>query len=204
MHMNNPEQHPSSLTIYCSSSTILDEQFSRTAWDVGVAIAGRGINLVYGGGGIGLMGQLARGCRSAGGHVIGIITKHLVQREQCWDGCDELLVVDSMRERKMHLIERGDGFLMLPGGLGTYEEFFATLVGRQLGEHAKPIAVLNDRDYFDPLVDMIQHSMEHKFIKPAIFELLKIDNQLDPLLDWLEAPPTVDIDPERFYPMGQG
>jgi uncharacterized protein (TIGR00730 family) len=191
------------VTVYCASSTSLEPEFARTAREVGDLLAERGIELIYGGGGIGLMGEVARAMHARGGRVVGVITRHLLDHEQGWDGCDELIVVESMRERKRILVERGDGFLVLPGGLGTYEEFFETLVGRQLREHAKPIGIVNDRGYFDPLVAMIEHGIEHRFIKPAVKELFTIDPHPRRVLEWLETAPAVEIDPQRFLPMGR-
>lgn len=191
------------ITVYCASSTNLAVEFADTARRVGELIADRGIDLVYGGGGIGLMGEVARSLHARGGRVTGIITKHLLDQEQGWDGCDDLRVVETMRERKRLLVELGDAFLVLPGGLGTYEEFFETLVGRQLREHAKPIGIVNDAGYFDPLVAMIEHGIEHRFIKPAVKELFTVDDDPARVIDWLLDAPPVEIDPQRFLPMGR-
>ena len=103
----------------------------------------------------------------------------------------------------VHSLQRGDGFLMLPGGIGTYEEFFEILVGRQLREHDKPIGIVNSRGYFNPLVAMIEHGIEHRFIKPAIYELFRIDPDPVTVIDWLAHPPDVTIEDERFLPMGR-
>jgi uncharacterized protein (TIGR00730 family) len=168
-----------SVTIYCSSSASLDPHFTRTAEIVGRELANRNLALVYGGGSTGLMGDVARACAGAGGRVIGVITDHLADLEVAFEGCEELITVDTMRERKKIMVERGDGFLVLPGGLGTYEEFFETLVGRVLAEHDKPIGIVNDHGYFDPLLAMIEHGIEQRFIRPAIKKLLTIDR--DPI-----------------------
>lgn len=191
------------LTVYCASSINLKPHFVDLARRVGEVLAERRIDLVYGGGGIGLMGAMAKAMHARGGRVTGVITRHLLDHEQGWDGCDELLVVDTMRERKRLLVERGDAFLVLPGGLGTYEEFFETLVGRQLREHDKPIGIVNERGYFDPLVAMIDHGIAERFIKPAVRELYRIDPDPIVVLDWLATAPPVEIDPQRFLPMGR-
>ncbi|MFO0830084.1 MAG: TIGR00730 family Rossman fold protein [Phycisphaerales bacterium] len=162
------------ITVFCSSSTILEPHFARAARRVGEELARRGLVLVYGGGSIGLMGETARAAKAAGGRVEGIITQQLLDLEQGWTGCDELVVVDSMRERKRLLEARGDAFVVLPGGLGTYEEFFEILVSRYLGNHPKPIGVVNDDGYYDPLVALIEHGIDHKFIRPSVRELLAI------------------------------
>jgi hypothetical protein len=150
------------------------------------------------------MGEAARACKAAGGRVEGIITRKFLDLEQGWDGCDELVVVETMRERKRLLVERADGFLVLPGGLGTYEEFFETLVGRQIGDHAKPIAVLDDHSYYLPLKALIDHAVKERFVREAVWEILRFGTELEPLLDWLEQHATAPVhaDPERFLPMG--
>ncbi len=136
------------------------------------------MNLVYGGGGIGLMGEVARTAQRSGAHVTGIITEQFLSLEQGWTGCDELVVVDSMRERKRQLEERGDGFAILAGGLGTWEEFFETLVGRVIGRHTKPIGLLNTSGFADPLWQLVSHGVEHGFVRSAARDLL-----------WMESDP---------------
>ena len=193
-----------SVTLYCSSSRSLDPHFALAARAAGELLAHRGLTLVYGGGSLGLMGEAARAAKAAGGRVEGIITRKFLDLEQGWDGCDELVVVDSMRERKRLLIERGDAFLVLPGGMGTFEEFFETLVGRQIGDHTKPIAVLDDHGYYLPLQSLIEHSIRERFAREAVREILHFGTDLVTLLDWLEASVRAPVvaDPSRFLPMG--
>lgn len=176
-----------SLTVYCSSSPAIEPGFAHTARLVGKALARRGLRLVYGGGSSGLMGEVARACRDEGGEILGVITTHLAELEVAFDGCDDLRVVETMRERKKIMVEEGDGFLVLPGGLGTYEEFFETLVGRVLSEHDKPIGVLNDRGYFDPLVAMIDHGIEHHFIRAAAGDLVTVHGEAEECIDAILA-----------------
>ena len=191
------------ITVYCASSEFLDPQFHDEAELIGTELARRNITLVYGGGSVGLMGVIACAVRTHGGKSIGIITRHLMDRELGDVNCDELIVVDTMRERKRQLAERGDGFLMLPGGIGTYEEFFEILVGRKLQEHAKPIGVVNAHGYFNPLIAMIEHGIEHNFIKPAINELFVIDPDPLVVLEHVINAEPVTIDDARFLPMGK-
>jgi uncharacterized protein (TIGR00730 family) len=143
------------VTVYCSSSTSLEPKFFNAATKLGEAMAKRGLELVYGGGGIGLMGEVARSLKKNGGRIHGIITKRLLALEQGFDGCDELMVVDTMSERKKLMAEHGEAFIALPGGLGTFEEFFEVLVQRQVGEHCKPIGLVNLGGYYDPLINLI-------------------------------------------------
>jgi len=191
------------ITVYCASSTYLDPDFHGPARAVGGEVARRGLTLVYGGGGIGLMGEVARAAKEHGGNVIGVITKYLLDREQGWDGVDEMIVADNMRERKKSMEQRGDGFIILPGGLGTYEEFFEILVGRQLREHNKPIGIVNSHGYFNPLIAMIEHGIEYRFIKSAVSELFVIDPDPLTVVDAVIDGPAVEIEDERFLPMGE-
>lgn len=175
------------VTVYCSSSSSIDPHFVETARAVGRTLAERNLTLVYGGGSTGLMGEVARATTDAGGRVVGIITHHLAALEVAYQGCTELITVDTMRERKRLMTERGDGFLILPGGLGTYEEFFETLVGRVLSEHDKPMAIVNDHGYYDPLVSMIEHGIEQRFIRPAMRRLVAIESDPVVALDALQS-----------------
>lgn len=194
-----------SLTVYCSSSTHLDPDFHAVAKIVGEQFAARGITLIYGGGGVGLMGEIARTCHAHGGRVVGIITHRLMEAELGNRQCDELLLVDTMRERKQHMMERGDGFLILPGGVGTYEEFFEVLAARIVDEHRKPIGIVNSQQYYDPLVEMLEHGVEHRFIQRAVLsDLLIVDPDPVVVIEGLIGAEQVPCDHERFFPMGKG
>jgi len=130
-----------------------------------------------------LMGEVARAAKSNGARIIGITTRRLVDLEQAWSGCDDLIVVDTMRERKRLLEAHGDAFLVLPGGLGTYEELFEMLVARVLGDHDKPIGIVNASGYYNPLVAMVEHGIEHRFIHERARDLFQIDPDADSVLD---------------------
>ena len=190
-----------SITVYCSASSSLDEAYYETAEVVGRTLAERGIEMVYGGGGVGLMGAAARSCKAAGGTVTGVITEHLMTMEQGWTGCDELLVVGTMRERKHLMMERAEGFLVLPGGIGTYEEFFEVLVARLLEEHPHPIGILNDRNYFDPLISILEHGIEHRFIARPTLGLMQIGVDPVALIDALIA--SADADGSGFIDLAE-
>lgn len=193
------------VTVYCSSSTYLDPAFHGPAKRLGVELAKRRIALVYGGGGIGLMGELARSAKAAGGTVIGAITRTLYDKEQGYDDCDELIIVNTMQERKRIMMDRGEGFLILPGGVGTYEEFFEVLAGRIVGEHVRPIGVVNTGGYYDPLVELLRHGVEHKFIRPAVLdELLQIGEEPEGVLAGLIEAEQAELDHRKFMPMGGG
>lgn len=186
------------ITVYCSSSGALEPHFADGARALGSALAVAGLTMVYGGGSAGLMGECARAAKAGGGQVIGIITGKLDALEHGWRDCDELQVVETMPERRTRMMDLADGYVVLPGGLGTYEEFFEVLVSRQLGDHGAPIVIVNHQGYYDPLIAMIEHGIAHRFIRPAIREALVVVDTAEfavPALLSHEAPPH---DPSRF------
>ena len=159
--------HPiQSVTVYCSSLREVAPVYFAAAAELGTAIARQKWTLVYGGNDCGCMGALAHAARNAGGKVVGITPQLLVDHGIADEKCGELVITTTMRERKALLESRGDAFITLPGGLGTLEEIFEILVGRTLGYHAKPIAHLNIAGFYDPLLAMIDHGIEQKFIRP--------------------------------------
>ena len=193
-----------SLTVFCSSSPAIDPGFGVTARRLGTEIAARNLTLVYGGGSSGLMGEVATACADADGRIVGVITEHLSNLEVAFDRCDELVVVDTMRRRKALMAERGDGFLILPGGLGTYEEFFEVLVARLLEEHHHPIGILNDQGYYDPLLALLEHGFEQRFIARPTMRLIQCGTDPDALIDALVTADAVEVDPDTFYPARSG
>lgn len=156
-----------SVTVYCSSSRHVPRIYFDAANELGTAIARAKWDLIYGGNLIGCMGALADAARAAGGRVIGITPELLVREGIADNACSELVVTDTMRQRKALMEARGDAFVALPGGLGTLEEVFEILVAKLLGYHQKPIVLLNVAGYYAPLLAMIEHGIEHRFIKPA-------------------------------------
>ncbi|HEX8915498.1 MAG TPA: TIGR00730 family Rossman fold protein [Humisphaera sp.] len=176
------------VTVYLSSSRDLAPAYVDAATALGTALARQGWALVYGGNSIGLMHTLAEAARAAGGRVVGI-TPRLFVDENCADTtADELIVTDDMRTRKRLLEERGDALIAMPGGLGTFEELFEVLVGRVLRYHDKPIVLLNVAGYYDPLIAMIEHGIEQRFIKPkareAYFVADTVETAMTYLRDW--------------------
>ena len=154
-----------SITVYCSSSSTLPQPYYRAGEELGAAIARNGWALVYGGNRIGLMATVADAARAAGGKVIGVTPQLMVDHGIGDDHCDELVVTAGMRERKALLEQRGDAFVALPGGLGTFEELFEVLVGRLLGYHDKPSVLLNIAGYYDRLIAAVEHGISEGFIK---------------------------------------
>jgi uncharacterized protein (TIGR00730 family) len=154
-----------SVTVYCSSSTDIPEHYFRAGADLGTAIARNGWTLVYGGNRIGLMAAVADAARAAGGKVVGVTPQLMLDHGIGDDHCDELVVTAGMRERKALLEQRGDAFIALPGGLGTFEELFEILVSRRLGYHDKPIVLLNAGGYYDALLAAIEQGISQGFIR---------------------------------------
>jgi uncharacterized protein (TIGR00730 family) len=138
------------------------------AHELGTALAAAGIGLVYGGGSLGLMGETARATLAAGGHVTGIIPQFLGSKERMLTGVNELIVTNSMHERKMSMFEHADGFVALPGGLGTLEELTEMATWAQLDQHAKPIIICNIDGYWDPLLELVTHMRSEKFIREGM------------------------------------
>ena len=133
----------------------------------GVVLAGRGITVVYGGGHVGLMGLLAEAALQAGGRVIGVIPEGLKRRELAYDNLTELIVTRTMHERKQRMADLSDGFIALPGGFGTFEEFCEIVTWAQLGLHEKPCALLNVKGYYDRMLAMFDHALQEGFVRPA-------------------------------------
>ena len=190
------------ITVYCSSSTRASQRLHDAAREIGRTLAERGVTVVFGGGSIGLMGALSEGCKEAGGRLIGITTTQLVDLEQASDICDELEVFDTMRERRKRLLELADGVLVLPGGLGTLEEFFEALVGRQLAEHGSPIGLVNIGGAMNSLLLMLDDLVHHRFVRASAKNLFFVESEGVTAVDRLLKTPCGLVDPTRMVPSG--
>jgi uncharacterized protein (TIGR00730 family) len=179
-----------SVCVYCGSSTGNDPRYREAAAVLGRAIAAQGLKLVFGGGGVGLMGVVSDAVLENGGYAIGIIPGFLRAREAHRGGLSELYVVDSMHERKQMMFERSDAFVILPGGFGTLDETFEMVTWRQLELHDKPILLVNIDGYWDPLLALIERQIEEGFLRPQHRGLLRVvDRAEDIIPTLLEAPP---------------
>lgn len=172
-----------SLCVYCGSRAGNSQEFTAIAAQVGTWIGKHGGQLVYGGGRNGLMGAVADATLAAGGRVIGVIPKALVDKEQAHNGCTELLIVETMHERKRIMAEHADAFLALPGGIGTLEEFFEVWTWRQLGYHDKPVGLLNMNGYYDSLLAFLQTSVSSGFMSDWLMPLISVGVHAEPLLE---------------------
>jgi uncharacterized protein (TIGR00730 family) len=173
------------IAVYCSSSPLIDQKNIDFAFELGAAIAARGAELVSGGGHISSMGAISRGARSNGGVTIGIIPQKLVDIEFADHDSDELIIVDSMRSRKGKIEELADGFIALPGGLGTLEELIEIWVGRYLGFHNKPIVILDPYGIYQKLHDLIIELEDEKFVKPGMRDLVLWSKDIEESLDFI-------------------
>jgi len=156
------------ICVYCGSGPGLNPAYAQAARTLGAALAAAGIGLVYGGGSLGLMGEIARATLEGGGRVIGIIPEFLVQRERMLTDVSELIVTADMHERKMAMFEKSDGFVALPGGIGTLEELIEISTWAQLDRHAKPIIVANIENYWAPLIQLLAHMRAEQFIRAGL------------------------------------
>ena len=171
-----------SVCVYCGSRPGNDPVYAEAARATGQWIGEHGGQLVYGGGRNGLMGIVAEATQAAGGRVVGIIPKALVDLEQANTHCDELHVVDTMHERKALMADRSDAFIALPGGIGTFEELFEVWTWRQLRYHDKAIGVLNVAGYYDALLVFLANSVRAGFMSEAQMTLFKTDTAVEPLM----------------------
>lgn len=181
-----------SICVYCGSSLGVQSVYADTARAVGHMLAEAGLRLVYGGGRVGLMGAVADAALDAGGTVIGVIPKALADKEVAHHGLSELHLVGSMHERKMQMAEMADGFLALPGGFGTLEEFCEILTWAQLELHGKPCGLLNLAGFYDPLLALFDHAVQAGFVRPEHREMVLTGSDPRDVLARMQAyrPPT--------------
>ena len=174
------------ICLYGASSDEIAPVYPEKTEAFGRLLAKRGHTLVYGGGGAGLMGAAARGVTAEGGEIIGVAPRFFSADGVLYEHCTEFVYTDTMRQRKQIMEERSEGFVMVPGGIGTFEEFFEVLTLKQLGRHTKPIAVYNINGYFDDLLKLILHAMDEGFLQHSCKELYAFFDDGEELLDYLE------------------
>jgi len=175
-----------SIAVFCASADGIDDRYLLKAKEVGNVIAEKGYNLVYGGGGIGSMAAVANGAIEAGGKVIGVLPHFLAKREIAQKNLHELILVDSMHERKMKMNELSDGSITLPGGFGTLEEFFEIITWGQLGLHQKPTALLNVHGFYTNLIAQLKHMNEQELLKDKYHDMLLIEEDIHQLIEKME------------------
>ena len=171
-----------SVCVYCSSSNRAAPHWMELAFAVGKMLAQAGIRLVYGGGAHGLMGQVARGAGEAGGEVLGIVPTFLMDRESVSAHLTTCIETKTMHERKQEMVNEADGFIVLPGGLGTLDELFEVLTWKQLGLITLPVVILNDRNYWSTLLRLLDEMVDHKLCSPQDLENLAVASRLEQVL----------------------
>ncbi len=177
------------LGVFCASSEGRDPRYAEVTRAFGTLVAASGRRIVYGGGNTGLMGVLADAAMAAGGEVIGLMPKHLVDREVAHRGLTRLEVVTSMHERKARLADLADAFVALPGGLGSLEEFTEIWTWGQLGLHTKPYGLLNIAGYYDPLLAFLDHAVSERFVRPEHRAMVRVATEPAALLEAMESAP---------------
>ncbi len=178
------------ICVYGAASPTIDPEYIEKVELMGKEMVKRGHSLVFGGGGNGLMGAAARGVRSEGGHIIGVIPKFFGEEnvEAIFDFCDELIEPNTMRERKQIMEDHADAFIITPGGIGTFEEFFEILTLKQLCRHTKPIAIYNIKGYYNEMSEVMVQAMKKNFIRENCADLYEITDDLNKLFDYIEKP----------------
>jgi uncharacterized protein (TIGR00730 family) len=171
------------LCVFSGSSPGAHPDYAEAADQLGRALAQRGIGLVYGGAHVGLMGVLADAALDAGGEVVGVIPQALVEREIAHRGVSDLRIVGSMHERKALMADLADGFIALPGGMGTLEELFEVYTWTQLGLHAKPLGLLDVRGYYAQLAGFLDHAVEERFLTPEHREMLVVEDRAEAMIE---------------------
>jgi uncharacterized protein (TIGR00730 family) len=177
------------VAVFCASSPGASPAYADAARAAGAALARGGRRIVYGGGRTGLMGALAESALAAGGEIVGVMPRHLVDLEVAHAGLTRLEIVGSMHERKARIADLADGFIALPGGLGTLEEFVEIWTWGQLGLHRKPYGLLNVAGYYDPLLALLDHAVGERFVRPEHRAMVQVARELAPLLAAMEAAP---------------
>ena len=185
------------ICIFGASGTALDDIYIQQTEALGRALASRGHSLIFGGGKNGLMGAAARGFTAGGGYIVGVAPSFFKEAGVLYDRCDEFVYPDSMRDRKKYMEDNADAFVVVPGGIGTYEEFFEVLTLKQLARMSKPIAVFNVNGYFDPLIRMIEDNTKDGFIRPQTRELFRLCATVEEAVDCAEND-AYDIETIRF------
>lgn len=178
------------ICVFGAASSTIDQSYIDLVEALGREMVRRGHSLVFGGGNNGLMGAAARGVRAEGGKILGVVPKFFAAEdiETLYASCDELIEPDTMRERKQIMEDNSDAFIVAPGGIGTFEEFFEILTARQFCRHNKPIAIFNVNGYYDVMQQMMHHTVAHNFLRGDCLDLYYMTDDIDALFDYLEGP----------------
>ena len=182
------------ICVYGAASNAIGKTFLDAGHELGEKLAKRGHSLVFGGGNSGMMGAAARGTHDGGGHITGIAPSFFNVDGILYPLNDEIIYTETMRRRKQKMEEMSDGFIVSPGGIGTFEEFFEILTLKQLGRLSKPIAILNTDGYYDSLLEMLRHTAETNFMSEKNFALFFVSDDIDKVVDYIENPTEIGFD----------
>lgn len=178
------------ICVYGAASPFIDKEYIKRVEELGRRLAERGHSLVFGGGANGLMGAVARGVKEKGGYILGVTPKFFFEDtvESLYLDCDELFKPDTMRERKQLMEDNADAFIVTPGGIGTYEEFFEILTSKQLCRHSKPIAVYNTLGFYDDIQRAMESAISKGFIKETCKDIYLVSEDVDEIFRYIEGP----------------
>ena len=182
-----------SIVIFCGSSDGYHDVYRETGYQLGATLAERGIKIIYGGSKLGVMGAVAEGALNNNGEVVGVIPEFLRTKEVAHESLTDMIIVDSMHERKMKMHELSDGIIALPGGWGTLEELFEMMTWAQLGLHPKPIGILNVEGFYDPLLALLQLMVDEGFLKEVYRDMILVSYDIEELLEKMEHYVVPDI-----------
>lgn len=186
------------ICVYGASSKSIDAQFTGAGHALGYLLAQHGYGLVFGGGDNGMMGAVARGAHDGGGRIIGIAPRFFNVDGVLYPHCDELIYTETMRERKQKMEDLSGAFIVSPGGIGTFEEFFEILTLKQLGRTKKPLVILNTAGYYDDMLNMMRHTVESNFMSAQTFDLIAVVNTPEQAIDYIEHYVEQEVDVEEL------
>lgn len=196
--MQNSSNKIESIAVYCSSSDVIHKEYFQVAAELGKAMADNGMQLIYGGGMVGLMGEVAKNVKKYKGKTCGVVPKALNIENVVNDIDDELIITDGMRERKAVMDDKADAFIGLPGGFGTFEEMFEVLTLKQLAYHNKPIIFLNIRGYYNKLFEMFEHIYAENFAKEQYRTLYHISENVSEAIKYMEEYKAPEL-PDKWF-----
>ena len=186
------------ICVYGAASNDIGERFLSPGETLGRKLAERGHSLIFGGGNTGMMGAAARGMHERGGRIIGVAPSFFNVDGVLYPYCDEIIYTETMRQRKQKMEDMSDGFIVTPGGVGTFEEFFEILTLKQLRRLSKPIAILNLNNYYDPMLSMLRHAAETNFMSENNFRLFFVTDEIEQALDYMEHPEEANFTPTEL------
>lgn len=191
------------ICVYGASSKTIDKEYILHGEELGRKMAQRGHKLVFGAGASGLMGAVARGMKENGGYIVGVAPTFFNVDGVLFEDCDEMIPTETMRERKQIMEDKADAFVMTPGGIGTYEEFFEIFTLKQLNRHHKAICVLNTKGYYDGVIEVLKKTVEENFMTEENNTLYKVFDNVDEMLDYIENYKPFEVDITKMKSIGK-